>query len=176
MLCPLWRAAALAALALQLGACINSDYDLSAVLVPEFPVKPGLYVKADDPDTVVDVRRVDNAYRIYNRRTKTTTFARLYRIPEYSDYVLQYYDRKRKPIVYLFLKPTEKGFEVHDIEQLASSVPAHLLKLLRPITEDARRENTVTVADGRRDTLYVVRELARANLKMAVAERYERKQ
>ncbi len=172
---PIRRAALVAALAFQLGACINSDYDLSAILVPEFPIKPGLYVKADAPDTVIDVRRLDNAYRIYNRRTKASTFARLYKIPEYPDYVLQYYDRKRKPIVYLFLKPTDAGFEIYDIEQLAGAVPEHLVKLLHPISEDAKRENTVTVVNGRRDTLYVVRELVRANPKMFVAERYARK-
>jgi hypothetical protein len=47
--------------------------------------------------------------------------------------------------------------------------------LLKPISEDAKRDNCVTVANGRRDTLYVVRELARANLKMNVTARYERK-
>ncbi|HXF90152.1 MAG TPA: hypothetical protein VNK48_17525 [Xanthobacteraceae bacterium] len=167
------RLAAFAALAVALSACINSDYDLSAILKPEFPVKPGIYVKTDAPDTVIDVRRLDNAYRIYNRGTKATTFARLYKIPEYSDYLLQYYDRKH--IVYLFLKPTATGFEILDIERLASVAPEHVTKLLKPISDDAKRDNYVTVDNGRRDTLYVVRELVRAAPKMTVLERYERK-
>ncbi len=44
----LWRACRLlaaAVVALQLGGCIYSDYDLSATLKPEFPVKVGVYAK-----------------------------------------------------------------------------------------------------------------------------------
>jgi hypothetical protein len=52
-------------------------------------------------------------------------------------------------------------------------VPDHLTKLLAPITENDKKDNTITVVNGRRDTLYVVREIARANLKMSVAESYE---
>jgi hypothetical protein len=165
------RLAAVAAVALQASACINSDYDLSVSLKPEFPIKPGVYVK--DANTSIVVHRLGDAYRVYNRRTNLTAYARLYKIPEYSDYVLQYYDIKKKPIVFLFLKTTDKGFDVYDIDKLAISVPDHLTKLLAPITENDKKDNTITVVNGRRDTLYVVREIARANLKMSVAESYE---
>src|SRR5262245_49419685 len=102
------------AVATQLGACINSDYDLGTTLKPEFPVKPGTYSKVGGTNVVV-IRREGDAYHIYNRATKLHTYARLYKIPEFSDYVMQYYDRKKKPIVYLFLKPTDKGFDIQDI-------------------------------------------------------------
>lgn len=171
----LWRVCrlvAVVAVGLQLGACIYSDYDLSSTLKPEFPLKPGTYVK--DKDNVIVARREGDAYRVYNRRTKLTAYARLYKIPEYSDYVLQYNDRKKKPIVYLFLKVTDKGFDVYTIDKLATVVPEHIAKLLKPGPSNSRSENEITVADGKRDTLYAVRELARANLKMSVAESYER--
>jgi hypothetical protein len=167
------RLVAVAAVALQLGACINSDYDIAASLAPEFSIKPGAYAKADG--TVMVVRKVGDAYKVYNRRAKETTYVRLFKVPEFSDYVLQYYDRKQKPIVYLFLKPTDKGFDVYDIEKLASVLPDHVAKLLAPVTESDRRDNNVTVVNGKRDTLYVVRELARANPKMIAVESYERR-
>ena len=172
----LWRVGrlvAVVAVALQLGACIYSDYDISTSLKPEFPIKPGTFAK--DKDNVVIVHRDGDAYRVYNRRTKLTAYARLYKIPEYSDYVLQYYDRKKNPIVYLFLKVTDKGFDVYTVEKLATVVPEHVAKLLAPGTATNRSDNEITIANGRRDTLYVVRELARANLKMNLAESYERR-
>ena len=169
---PMCRLLAVVAVALQLGACINSDYDLSSSLTPVFPVKPGAYAK--DKDHVVVIRKIGDAYQVYHRRTKDTLYARLYKIPEYSDYLLQYYDRKKDPIVFLFLKITDKGFDIYDIEDLATVVPEHLTKLLKPITENDKRDNNITIANGRRDTLYLVREIARANLKMKVAESYER--
>jgi hypothetical protein len=174
MLLRVCRIVAIAAVALQLGACIYSDYDISSSLKPEFPVKPGTYTKVGGGAVVV-IRRSGDAYQVYNRGTKLTTYARAFKIPEYSDYVMQYYDRKEKPIVYLFLKITDKGFDVYTIEKLAAAVPEHLAKLLKSGTPTNRSENEITVADGKRDTLYVVRELARANLKMGVAESYERK-
>ncbi len=173
MLLRVCRLLALLAVALQLGACINSDFDIAANLKPDFPVKPGTYAKADG--TIIAVRRHGNAYRIFNRKHREIAYARLFRIPEFSDYVLQYYDHKKKPIVYLFLKTTDKGFDVYDIENLASSVPEHITKLLAPITDAGRRDNNITVVNGKRDTLYIVREFARANLKMKIAESYERR-
>ena len=125
MLLRVCRILAIAALALQLGACIYSDYDISSSLNPEFPVKPGTYAKAGGGAVVV-VRRTGDAYQIYNRSTKLTTYARAFKIPEYPDYVMQYYDRKGKPIVYLFLKTTEKGFDVYTIDKLAASVPEQI--------------------------------------------------
>jgi hypothetical protein len=88
---------------------------------------------------------------------------------------MQYSDRKEKLIVYLFLKPTEKGFEVYSIDKLAKVAPAHLSKLVTPGFKNSTNENEITITNGKRDTLYVVRELARANLKMNVAENYERR-
>jgi hypothetical protein len=168
------RLFAVVAVALQLGACIYSDYDLSSTLKPEFPIKPGTFVK--DKDNVVDVRRSGDAYRVYNRRTKLTAFAKLYKIPEYSDYLLQYYDGKKKePIVYLFLKVTDKGFDVYTIEKIAKVMPEHIAKLLKPGPSNSNSENEITVANGKRDTLYVVRELARAGLKFNAPESYERR-
>jgi hypothetical protein len=173
MLLRVCRIVAIAFVALQLGACIYSDYDISSSLKPEFPVKPGTYANAGG--TVVVVRRSGDAYQAYNRSTKLTTYARLFKIPEYPDYVMQYYDRKEKLMVYLFLKTTDKGFDVYTVEKLASVVPEHLAKLLKPGASNSRSDNEITIANGRRDTLYVVRELARANLKMNVAESYERR-
>jgi hypothetical protein len=169
------RLAAFAAVALSLGACINSDYDLSTSLTSEFPVKPGTFVKSNDPGTVIVVRREGGAYRVHNPKTKTTTYARLYKIPEYSEYLMQYYDRKKRQIVFLFLKTTDKGFDIYDIEKLPSTVPEHLIKLLKPITESDKRDNNINIVNGKRDTLYIVRELLRPNPKMIVAESYERK-
>ena len=167
------RLAAVVVVALQLGACINSDYDIAGSLVAEFPVKPGVYAKADG--TVVVLRKFGNAYKVYNRRAKETTYVRLFKVPEFSDYVLQYYDRKQKPIVHLFLKTTDKGFDIYDIENLTSVLPPHVEKLLAPITETDRKDRNVTVVNGKRDTLYVIRELARANPKMIAVESYQRR-
>ena len=173
MLKPVFRLLAVLAVALQLGACIYSDYDLGSALKPEFPVKPGTY--ANDKNNVVVVRRFGDAYRVYNRGTKLATYAKLYKIPEYPDYLMQYYDRSKKPIVYLFLKTTENGFQIYTIDKLATVVPAHVANLVTPGSNNNKNENEITITNGRRDTLYVVRELARANPKMDLAESYERK-
>jgi hypothetical protein len=164
---------AVVAVALQLGGCIYSDYDLSSTLKPEFPLKIGTYAK--DKDKIIDVRRFGDAYRVYNRSTKRTTYAHLYKIPEYPDYLFQYNDRKKKPIVYLFLKVTDKGFDVYTIDKVATAVPEHLAKLVTQGSNNSKNENEITINSGRRDTLYVVREMARAGLKMSVAESYERR-
>ena len=179
----LWRVCrllAVAVVALQLGGCIYSDYDLSSTLKSEFPVKPGVYVKSlgqdkVGQDKVVDVRRFGDAYRVYNRSSKSTAYARLYKIPEYPGYLMQYYDRKEKLIVYLYLNVTDKGFDVYAIDKIATLVPEHLAKLVRPGSKSGKSENEITVIDGKRDTLYVVREIARAGIKMGVAESYERR-
>jgi hypothetical protein len=174
MLSRIGRLFAIVVVAQQLGACINSDYDLSLTLKPEFPVKLGTYAKTEG-GTLVVIRKAGDAYQIYNRTNKLTTYVRLYKIPEFPDYVMQYYDRKKNPIIYLFLKITEKGFEIYDIDKLGSVAPEHVVKLLKPISEQDHKDNNITVANGKRDTLYVVRELARASLKMSVAETYERR-
>jgi hypothetical protein len=173
MLSHVFRLAAIAAVTLLLGGCINSDYDVAASMKPEFPVRPGAYIKADGG--IIEVRKHGNAYRVTNRKDKEIVYARLFKLPEYPDYVMQYYDRRKKPIVYLFLKTTEKGFDVYDIEKLASVVPEHLTKLLKPITESDRENNNITIAQGKRDTLYILREITRANPKMKVVESYIRR-
>ena len=48
-------------------------------------------------------------------------------------------------------------------------------KLLKPGPSNSRSENEITIANGKRDTLYVIRELARSDLKMNLAESYERR-
>jgi hypothetical protein len=174
MFARVFRLSAVAFIALQLGACINSDYDLSSILKSETPIKPGTFTKKDGTSTVV-VRRFGDAYRVYNRSTKQSTFARLYKIPEYPDYLMQYYDRSKKPIVYLFLRPTEKGFDIYDIEKITAALPDHVLALLKPISQSDSNDNTINVINGKRDTLYVIREVVRYNPKVFVTESYERK-
>lgn len=169
-----WRLMAVAAAALSLSACIISTYDISAELKPEFPVKPGSYVNKEG--NIVDVRKLANEYRVYSRKGKDVSYARLFKIPEYSDYLFQFYDRKEKKIYYFFVKMTEKGFDFYYIDKLPSTLPPHVAKLLNDITDDDRRYNTVTVKDGKRDTLYVIRELSRTNPNMVRIEKdsYER--
>src|SRR5262249_22825952 len=123
-----WRLGRLLAIivaGLSLGACILSDHDISTELKPEFPIKPGSFVNKEG--TVVDVSRGNNEYRLYNRKTKDVSYARLYKIPEYSDYVFQIYEHKKgKKIYYFFMKVTEKGFDFYDIENTPSVMPEHI--------------------------------------------------
>jgi hypothetical protein len=167
-------AVAVAVVALPLGACITSKYDISADIKPEFPIKPGAYVNKEG--TIIDVRKLGNEYRVYNRKNKDVSYARLYKIPEYSDYIFEFYEKRKPPIYYFFLKTTDKGFDFYDIEKLPSAVPEHITKLLGQVSDEERKNNVITVANGKRDTLYVIRELARANLKMVKIEKdsYER--
>jgi hypothetical protein len=169
-----WRLLAVAAVASSLGACITSKYDIGADLKPEFPIKPGSYVNKEG--TIIDVRKLSNEYRVYNRKNKDISYARLYKIPEYSEYVFEFYDRKKPPIYYFFLKTTEKGFDFYDVEKLPSVVPEHVSKLLAQVSDEERKNNVIAVENGKRDTLYVIREVSRANLKMIKIEKdgYER--
>jgi hypothetical protein len=164
------RSLAIAVVALQLGACIISNYDISADLKLEFPIKSGTYVSNEGK--VYRVRRVGYEYAVTRPKEKGTTYVRLLKIPEYSDYVFEFYEHKKNgPYNYMFLKTTEKGFDVYDIEKLPDNLPEHVAKLLDPTTDDDRRYNTVTVTNAKRDTLYVIRELSRANLKMTIPEK-----
>jgi len=162
------------AVALQLGGCIVSDYDIVADLKPEFPIKSGTYVGSENEAII---RRVGNEYVVTNPKKKDTAYVRLFKIPEYSDYIFEFYDHKNNEHNYMFLKTTEKGFEIYDIEKVSDNLPEHVIKLLQPITDDYRRANTIHVTNAKRDTLYVIRELSRANLKMTIHEKnsYERK-
>src|SRR5262249_30553817 len=137
----IWRLIAIAVVGLQLGACIISNYDISAELKPEVPLKPGAYVNKDGK--VVDVRRIGNEYRIYSRKDKEVTYARLFKIPEYSDYVFEFYNHKDKDIYYMYVKMTEKGFDFYDIDKLPSVLPEHVAKLLNDITDNDRRYDIV---------------------------------
>ena len=143
------------AVALQLGGCIYSNYDLSSTLKSEFPIKPGTFAKGDKATIVV--RRYGDAYRGYNSSTKLTTFARLYKIPEYPDYLMQYSDRKERLIVNLFLKPTEKGFEVYTIDKLAKVVPTSVE------TGDAGFKNSTNETKSLSPTANATRSMSCAN-------------
>src|SRR5262245_25238564 len=104
-----WRHLAVAAVALWLGGCIISDYDISGELKPEFPLKAGAYVNKEG--NVIDVTRLSGEYRVYSRKGKDVSYVRLYKIAETPQYLLQFYDRKeRKKIYYFFLAVTDKGF------------------------------------------------------------------
>ena len=173
-----WRAyrlMAIAVVALPLDACITSNYDISAELKPEFPIKLGTY--ANKEAAVYDIRKGGNEYVVKKRDNKEITYARLYKIPEYSDYVFQFYNRKESKRYYMFIKTTEKGFDVYDVEKLADAVPEHVAKLLSPISDNDRSNNVIDVPNGKRDTLYAIREIMRANLKMMKIEKdsYERR-
>jgi hypothetical protein len=168
------RLFAVAVIALPLGACITSKYDIGSDLKPEFPIKPGSYVNREG--TIIDVRRLATEYRVFNRKNKDVSYARLYKIPEYSDYVFEFYDKRKPPIYYFYLKTTEKGFDFYDIENLPGTVPEHLKPFLAQVSDEEKKNNVIAVANGKRDTLYVIREVSRTNLKMKKIEKdsYER--
>ena len=158
------RLLTIAAVALPLGACIVSDYNVSDELKAEFPIASGAYVNTEG--NIIDVTRRKNEYRVYSRKGKDTSYVRLYKIPENPEYLLQFYDPKEKPkkkIYYFFLKTTDNGFDLYDLAKLPTTIPEHLAKFLGDVTDDDRRYNVVTVKDGKRDTLYVIRELARTH-------------
>jgi len=174
MLAQLRRLLAVAAVALPLGACITSKYDIGADLKPEFPIKPGAYVNKEG--TIIDVRKLATEYRVFNRKNKDVSYARLYKIPEYPDYVFEFYEKRKPPTYYFYLKTTDKGFDFYDIDDLPGTVPEHLKPLLAQVTDEEKKNNMIAVANGKRDTLYVIREVSRANLKMKKIEKdsYER--
>ena len=171
-----WRLLTVAAVALPLGACIISDYNITDELKAEFPIAAGAYVNTEG--NIIDVTRLRNEYRVYSRKGKDISYARLQRIPETSAYLMQFYDPKEKPkkVYYFFLKTTDDGFELYDLDKLAATLPDHVAKFLADITDDDRRYNTVAVKDGRRDTLYVIRELTRTHPDLVPIEnsRYKR--
>ena len=165
MLGRIWRLLTVAAVALPLGACIISGYNITDELTTEFPIAPGAYTNKEG--NIIDVTRLKNEYRVYSRKGKDTSYARLHKIPETSAYLLQFYDpkekRKNKKVYYFFLKTTDNGFDLYDLDKLATTVPDHIAKYLDKIDDDDRRYNTVTVKDGQRNTLYVIRELTRTH-------------
>jgi len=171
-----WRLLTVAVIALPLGACIISNYDVSDELKSEFPIASGAYVNKEG--NIIDVTRQKSEYRVYSRKGKDTSYVRLFRIPENPEYLLQFYDPKEKPkkIYYFFLKTTDNGFDLYDLDKLPTTIPEHIAKFLADITDDDRRYNVVTVKDGKRDTLYVIRELARTHPDLVKIEKesYER--
>ena len=71
-----------------------------------------------------------------------------------------------------------KAYDLIFLDAFSSdSVPVHLVQFLKPITDNDRNNNEITIVNGKRDTLYVLRELGRANLKMTKKDldSYERR-
>jgi hypothetical protein len=157
--------AAIAAAALMLAGCIISDHDVSAELQPQFPLTAKAY---RDPDGKVMVFAVaDNAY-LAREGDKPATRVRFFKIPEYAGYVFQFEGKNTDAKAhmtgviygYFLADVTATGFVLRDWEKEATAhVPAQVNSL---VTID--NEDNFTVKDGRRDALYVIRELARANL------------
>ena len=165
----------IAIVALPLSACIVSDHDLAADLKPEFPIAPATY--SAGPDKIYVVRRENDAYTITNPIDKETINVRLFKIAEYDGYILDMYERGKPMHNYMFLKTTEKGFDVYDIDKLPARLPPSVAKLVDPIAQDDHTYNTITVTDGKRDTLTIIRELGRAKLEMSIADKnsYQRR-
>jgi hypothetical protein len=159
------RVAAIAAAALMLAGCIISDHDVSAELQPQFPLTAKSYRDVDGKVTVFTV--AGNAY-LAREGDEPGNRVRFFKIPEYAGYVFQFEGSEtdaqahKTAVVYgYFLADVSAtGFVLRDWEKQATDhIPAHLSSL---VTID--NENNLTLKDGRRDTLYVIRELARANL------------
>jgi hypothetical protein len=159
------RIAAIAAAALMLAGCVISDHDVAAELQPQFPLAPKAY---RDPDGKVMVFTVAGDAYLAREGDKPATRLRFFKIPEYAGYVFQFEGtstdaKTHKTAViygYFLADVTATGFVLHDWDKEATShVPAHVNSL---VTID--NEDNFTIRDGRRDTLYVIRELARANL------------
>jgi hypothetical protein len=159
------RVAAIAAAALMLAGCIISDHDVSAELQPQFPLTAKAYRDSDGEVTVFTV--AGNAY-LAREGDKPATRVRFFKIPEYAGYVFQFEgtntDAKTHKTStmygYFLADVTATGFVLHDWDKEATAhLPAHLNALVA-----IDNEGNFTVTDGRRDALYVIRELARANL------------
>jgi hypothetical protein len=159
------RVAALVVAAFALAGCVISGYDISADLQPQFPLAPKAY---RDPDGKVMVfTRAGNDYLV-QEGDKPGNRVRFFKIPEYAGYVFQFDGtntdaQTHKTTVlygYFLADVTATGFVLRDWDkEAAAHVPAHVNSL---VTID--NETNLTVKEGRRDTLYVIRELARADL------------
>ena len=159
------RVAATAAAALMLAGCIISDHDVSTELQPQFPLTAKAYRDQDGEVTAFTV--VGNAY-LAREGDKPGNRVRFFKIPEYAGYVFQFEGtntdaQTHKTAVlygYFLADVTPTSFVLRDWEKEATDrIPAHVGPL---VTVD--NENNLTLKDGRRDTLDVIRELARANL------------
>jgi hypothetical protein len=159
------RVAAIAAAALMLAGCIISDHDVAADLQPQLPLTAKAY---RDPDGKVTAFTVDGNAYLAREGDKPATRVRFFKIPEYAGYVFQFEGKNtdaktHKTAViygYFLADVTSTGFVLRDWDNEATAhVPAHVNSL---VTID--NESNFTVTDGRRDALYVIRELARANL------------
>lgn len=164
---PRYRCCLIAIIALPLSACIVSDHDIAANLKPVFPIQPATYI--DGADKIYVVRQEASEYAITSPSETDTSYVRLFKIPEYAGYILDIYEHGKSTHNYMFLKTTEKGFDVYDIDKLPANLPASVAKLVDPITKDDHTYNTITVTDAKRDTLTIIRELSRANLPMSIA-------
>ncbi len=159
------RIAGVAAVALALGGCIVSDYDISADLKPQFPLTAKAYRDSDGKITTFTVS--GNDY-LATDESKQVNHMRFFKIPEYSGYIFQYIGSDKdkqtgKPIFqygYLLADVTATQFVLHDWpKEAVQKLPASIAAL---VTVD--KEDNVVVKDARHDTLTVIREMARAKL------------
>jgi hypothetical protein len=164
-----YRWCLIAIVALPLSACIVSDYDVSADLKPVFPIEPATYTAG--ADKVYVVRREKDEYAVTNPNDSDVIYIRLFKIPEYTGYILDMYERGKPSHQYMFLKTTEKGFDIYDFDKLPDHLPPNVVKLVNPIEKDDRTYNIVTVTNGKRDTLTVIRELIGAKLEMSISDK-----
>jgi hypothetical protein len=159
---------------LALAGCIASEYDLSGQLKPEFPIPAGQYETAapnmpsDTPRPAPNkVIKAGDGYRWISTSSdgeETESFIRFLRVPEYDGYIVQLGGAPN----YAYLFARIAGDKITFLVVSYSDLPPGLKRLTK------KRDYDLFVPNGARDTLHLIREVARRGIRLQEAASFRR--
>ena len=162
--------------ACALSGCIFSDYDIAQQMQAELPIAAGKYsVMFNGKPASLTVTIANGTYRGegFNAAAPSPkiSYLRFFRVPEFDNYIVQAWNDpeggQKVSYTYMYASATQNGFTLAQCCDYAA-LPQFLQKLV------TSERSGVRVINGPRDTLYVLREIGRRNLKLSTPITYTR--
>jgi hypothetical protein len=174
MLLQLSRLASFVVAAVSLSGCFTSDYDISNRLKPDFPLAAGRY--KSKVSKVISIAVSDDAYKAVepSKDAERKISLRFFRVPEFDKHIVQAWretdNGKRPTYTYIYAEVTAN--QVAFLDCSYGNLPPDLKNLVEQKKGVFSFE--VTVGDGPRDTLYVIREAGHRCIKLGALATYRR--
>jgi hypothetical protein len=175
MLVQLSRLASFVTAAVVLSGCFASDYDISNQVKPDFPLAAGQY--KSEVNKVMNIAVADNAYIATALGEDTEgerVSLRFFRVPELDEHIVQAWREADagRSVTYTYIYAKVTANQVTFLDCSHGNLP-HVLKNLVE-RKKGLFSFEVSVGDGPRDTLYVMREAGRLCTKMGTLGVYRR--
>lgn len=167
------RCAFLFLLALGLGGCFSSSYDISAQVSPVFPVKEGKYANDKGEIKLVKKGGLYQQFEEKDGKLAHTSNMRFFNVPESSLYILQVQSvestkGKDSSYSYIFASVASGGspFTLRYVsDEEVKKLPPYLASLI---------DGNLRITNGPRDTFYFLREVLRREVPLSEGDDYKR--